>query len=119
VEARFCRGVLGEAGDGTVVVVLELDRWDVAAGAVEAAVVEPVDVLQGGQLDVVEALPLPTAADELGLVETDEGLGGGVDAPVSVKPPQKPSGERSAGGRRAQVSRASRRFRQRMISALL
>ena len=78
MEARFCRGVLGEAGDCTVVVVLELDGWDVAAGAVYAAVVEPVDVLQRGQFDVVEAAPGPAAADELGLVETDEGLGGGV-----------------------------------------
>jgi hypothetical protein len=78
VEARFCRGVLGGAGDRTVVVVLELDRWDVAAGAVEASVVEPVDVLQRGQLDVVEAAPGAAAADELGLVEADEGLGGGV-----------------------------------------
>jgi hypothetical protein len=34
VEAFFCRGVLGEAGDGTVMGVLELDGWDAAAGAV-------------------------------------------------------------------------------------
>jgi hypothetical protein len=32
VEAWFFRGVLGEAGDGTVVVVLELDGRVVAAG---------------------------------------------------------------------------------------
>jgi hypothetical protein len=64
VEARFCRGVLGEAGDRTVVVVFELDRWDVAAGAVEAVVVEPVDVLQSGQVDVVEAAPGTAATEE-------------------------------------------------------
>ncbi|WP_448620108.1 IS3 family transposase [Geodermatophilus sp. URMC 65] len=34
---------------------------------------EPVDVLQGGQLDVVEALPRAAAADQLGLVGTDQG----------------------------------------------
>ncbi len=97
MEAWFCREVLGEAGDRTVVVVLELDRWDVAAGAVESSVVEPVDVLQGGQFDVVEALPRAAAADEFGLVETDEGLGGGVEAPISVK--------RLAGGSYRRVAR--------------
>jgi hypothetical protein len=49
--------VLGEAGDLTVVVVLELDGRDVGAVAVEPAVVEPVDVLQGREFDVVEAAP--------------------------------------------------------------
>jgi hypothetical protein len=34
--------VLGGPAIEPVVVVLELDRWDVAAGAVETAVVEPV-----------------------------------------------------------------------------
>ncbi len=77
MEAGFCRLVLGEAGDRTVVEVLELDRRDVAAGAVQSAVVQPVDVLQGGQLDVVEAAPGAAAADQLGLVQTDQRLGGG------------------------------------------
>jgi hypothetical protein len=67
VEARFCRHVLGEAGDLTVVVVLVLDGRDVADGAVEPAVVEPVDVLQSRQFDVVEAAPGAAAADEFGL----------------------------------------------------
>ena len=61
----FGGGGGGEAGPG----------FDLA---VQAAVVEPVDVLQGGELDVVEALPRPSTADELGLVQADEGLGGGV-----------------------------------------
>ena len=85
MEVRFCRGVLGEAGDRTVVVVFELDRWDVAAGAVEAAVVEPVDVLQRRGFDVVEAPPGAAAADQLGLVEADQGLGGGVESPMSSR----------------------------------
>src|SRR3954451_24661930 len=86
MEARFCRDVLDEAGDRTVVVVLVLDRWDVADGAVQPAVVEPVDVLQGGQFDVVEAAPGAAAADEFGLVEADEGLGGGVVVGVALAP---------------------------------
>jgi hypothetical protein len=51
--------------------VIELDRWDVAAGAVTSSVAAPVDVLQGGQLDVVEALPGAAAVDELGPVRTE------------------------------------------------
>ena len=38
---------------------LELGRRDVADGLQESAVVEPVDPLQGGVLDLVEALPGP------------------------------------------------------------
>jgi hypothetical protein len=40
-----------------VVKCFELGWWGVAAGAVQAAVVEPVDVFQGGQLEVVDASP--------------------------------------------------------------
>ena len=76
--------VLGEAGDRTVVLLLELHRWDVAAVAVQTPVVEPVDVLQGGDLDVVEALPGAAPADELGLVEPDQGFGGGVVERVAL-----------------------------------
>ncbi len=47
--------------------------------------VEPVDVLQRGEFDVVEAAPGAAASDEFGLVEADEGLGGGVEAPIAVK----------------------------------
>jgi hypothetical protein len=32
-------------------------------------VVEPVDVLEGGELDIVEAAPGSAAADQFGLVE--------------------------------------------------
>jgi hypothetical protein len=52
--ARFCRDVLGEADDRTVVVVLVLHWRAVAAGAVQSVVVEPVDPLQGGHFDLVE-----------------------------------------------------------------
>ena len=37
--------------------------------------VDPVDPLQGGVLDLVEALPGAAAADQLGLVQADDGLG--------------------------------------------
>ncbi len=40
--------------------------------------VEPVDPLQGGVLDVVEALPGAAAADQFGLVQADDRLGQGV-----------------------------------------
>ena len=43
----------------TVVGVLEFDGWDVAGGAVQAAVVEPVDVLEGGDLDLFDGPPWP------------------------------------------------------------
>ena len=46
--------------------------------------VVPVDPFEGGQLDVVEALPRSAAADELGLGEAYEGLGGGVVERVAL-----------------------------------
>jgi hypothetical protein len=49
------------------------DRWagrDVATARQDvASVVEPVDVLEGGELDIVEAAPGSAAADQFGLVE--------------------------------------------------
>jgi hypothetical protein len=53
----------------TVVADLPFDGWDVAAVAVEPAVVEPVDVLQGREFDVVDASPWAAVADEFVLVE--------------------------------------------------
>ena len=40
--------------------------------------VEPVDVLEGGVLDVVEVLPRRPFVDEFCLVQTDDRLGEGV-----------------------------------------
>jgi hypothetical protein len=57
--------------DVTVVVGLELDWWDVADGAVQPGLVEPVHPAQGGELEVVDASPGPFVADALGLVEPD------------------------------------------------
>jgi hypothetical protein len=45
---------------------------------VDAAVVEPVDVGEGGPFDVVDVLPGTLAVDQLGLVETVEALGQGI-----------------------------------------
>jgi hypothetical protein len=63
---------------------LELRRWDIANGLQEPAVVEPVDPFQGGVLDGVDPLPGAAAADQLGLVEPDDGLGQGVVLGVSA-----------------------------------
>ena len=57
----------------TVVVGLELGRGDVGVVvgdlAVKAAVVEPVDVAEGRELDVVETTPGSLSVDEFGFVE--------------------------------------------------
>jgi hypothetical protein len=63
---------------------LKLRRWDVADGLQEPPVVEPVDPLQGGVLDLVEALPGAAPADQLGLVQPDDGLGEGVVVGVAA-----------------------------------
>ena len=62
----------------TVVVVLELGGWDQADLAVQAPVVEPVDVLGDGDLEVVDVLPGALVADQLGLEQRVERLGQGV-----------------------------------------
>jgi len=54
---------------------LELGRWDMPDGLQEPAVVEPVDPLQGGVLDLVQALPGATPTDQLGLVQPNDRFG--------------------------------------------
>jgi hypothetical protein len=49
-----------------VVAVLDLGGWDVAELAVEASLVEPFDVGESGQLDVLGMPPGALPADELG-----------------------------------------------------
>ena len=41
----------------TVVLFFELDQRDVAQAAVQPGVVEPLDQVQGGELEVVDAAP--------------------------------------------------------------
>jgi hypothetical protein len=60
-------------------------RWrDVAERLQEPVLVEPVDPLQGGVLDLVEALPGAAPADQLGFVQADDGLGQGVVETVAA-----------------------------------
>ena len=82
----FCRGWLSgvdEVVDGLWcrfdrrVLCFVLRRWDVADLAVNPAVVEPVDVLGDGDLEVVDSSPrsLVAVANELGLEQGVERLG--------------------------------------------
>ena len=52
---------------------------------VEPAVVEPVDVGHGGELDVLEAVPGALAVDQLPLVEPVERLGEAVVIAVALR----------------------------------
>ncbi len=72
----------------TVVLGLVLDRGDVSQGGVQPGGVEPVDPVQGGQLEVVDAVPWTVAADEFGLVEADQALG--LAVVVGVPPARSP-----------------------------
>ncbi len=67
VEALKCCADGSQRGVVTVVVVLELGGRDESDFAVEAAVIEPVDVLSDGDLEVVDAPPGALVADEFGL----------------------------------------------------
>jgi hypothetical protein len=73
----------------TVVDGLELCWGDVGVVlsdlAVEPAVVEPVDVAEGGELDVIEAPPRSLGVDQLPLEEAVEGLGHGVVVAVTAR----------------------------------
>jgi hypothetical protein len=64
---------------------LELGRRHIANGLQEPAVVEPVDPLQRGVLDLVEALPRPAAANQLGLVQPNDRLGQGIVVAVAAR----------------------------------
>ena len=70
----------------TIVVSLERGwRREAGAGfdlAVEATVVEPIDVGERGELDVVEAAPRTLRVDQLPLVEPVGRLCERVDAPI-------------------------------------
>lgn len=58
-----------------VVDFLELDRRDHPDLAVESTMIEPVDVLGRRELELVDALPGPAVADQLGLEQRVERLG--------------------------------------------
>jgi hypothetical protein len=52
---------------------LELSRRDHPDLAVQATMVEPIDVLESLEFDVIEATPRPLV-NQLGLVQTVEGI---------------------------------------------
>lgn len=74
MEGWFSRDLVGSGVDVTVVVGLELDRGDVAEGAVDAGVVEPPHPVQGGEFEVVCSAPRALVVDAFGLVEPDSRL---------------------------------------------
>ncbi len=76
----------------SVVGGLELGGWDVADLAMEPPEVEPVDVFEGRELDLVDVAPGAVTADELGLVQPDRALREGIDAPIDVKSCTPPVG---------------------------
>ena len=69
----------------TVVGGLELCRRNHPDLAVQAAVVEPVDVGERRPFQVVGALPGSTPVDQFRLEQTVEALGEGIEAPIDVK----------------------------------
>ena len=62
----------------TVVVGLLLCGWDVPYWFEKPAVVEPVDVLEGGALDLIPVPPWSPLSDEFCLVKADDRFGQGV-----------------------------------------
>ena len=67
----------------TVVGLFQFDRWDVSVLFVESGVVEPVEVVQGGDLDLLRRLPRTVGVDQFGLVQPDDGFGEGVVVSVA------------------------------------
>ena len=74
-DSACCLAGLGEGGVLTVVGGLEFGWGDVAASFVESAVVEPVDVLEGGDLDLPGVPPGSAGLDQLGFEQADHRFG--------------------------------------------
>ena len=70
---------------GGIVARFRLGRRDVADRLEEAAVVEPVDLLQGGELYNFQVAPGTASTDHLGLEQAIYRLGQSIDAPILVK----------------------------------
>ena len=60
--------------------------WDVSDWFEKPAVVEPVHVLEGGVLDMVEVPPWSFVSDQFGLVQADHRLGQGIVVAVAYRP---------------------------------
>jgi hypothetical protein len=55
----------------TIVSLFDLRRRDVADRLEQAPIVEPIDPLQGGELDRLDVAPRAATSNDLRLVETD------------------------------------------------
>ena len=58
-----------------VILLFELDGWDVSDGFEYPFVVKPVDPFEGSELDVFQVVPGAASIDNFCLVETDDRLG--------------------------------------------
>ena len=57
-----------------VILLFELDGWDVSDGFEYSSVVEPVDPLEGCELDVFEIAPRTAWVDDFGFEQSDDRL---------------------------------------------
>src|SRR3954447_2695156 len=80
-------------GELSVVGGFELGRRDVAEGAVEPCVVEPVDPAERRELDVVDGPPGCLAADQLGLEHPVDGLGQSIVVGIGDGPNRRTSAD--------------------------
>ena len=69
-----------------VEVFLVFGGRDHLEGAMEAAAVEPVDVLERRDLEVLDAVPRAPGVNEFGLVQADRGFGEGVTYESPLEP---------------------------------
>jgi len=69
----------------TVVDLFDFDGWKITVDFEQPVMVEPVDVVQGGGLDLLDGVPRASRLDELGLVQPDHALGQGVVERVAYR----------------------------------
>lgn len=69
----------------TIVRGLQLRGWEIGGGAVQPPVVEPVDVLEGGDLDLLDRAPRTPPLDQLSREQSDRRLGQGVVLAVATQ----------------------------------
>ena len=88
--------------------------------------IEPVDPFEGRELDGFEIPPRPLTTNHFGLVQSDHRLGEGIDAPICQEcrdmarqaAPVSTARDRWSMMSALKISRATNRFRQRMMSFL-
>ena len=92
----------------------------------QPAVVEPLDPFECREFHGFEMPPRASTADDLGLVEPDHRFGEGIDAPICQEcrdmarqaAPVSTARDRWSMMSALKISRATNRFRQRMMSFL-